>query len=253
MKCIKFVFVSLFAMLIMYTPVMAGQYVVGAGVGMAPDYEGSDDTTAVPMLVFNGEYDSGRSFSLLGTHFLFNVLPSKTYSFGPALNYRFERDDVDNNRVDAMKDIDSAFEAGAYVGLSFDNFVFLLEAITDVSDTHNGTIVTATANYRWKVMSDLEITPGIFATYADDDYMDTYFGVKAANRGLSGLPDYKADGGLKDVGVNVVASYTPWDKWGVMGVMSFSTLLNDAKDSPIVDSEGNDKQFFVGLMGTYRF
>jgi len=30
-------------------------------------------------------------------------------------------------------------------------------------------------------------------------------------------------------------------------------LLNDAKDSPIVDDEGDKGQMFFGLMGTYRW
>jgi len=38
-----------------------------------------------------------------------------------------------------------------------------------------------------------------------------------------------------------------------MGVLSYSALLNDAKDSPIVDDEGDDKQMYFGLMGTYRW
>ena len=83
--------------------------------------------------------------------------------------------------------------------------------------------------------------------------MDTYFGVNAGNRGSSGLPDFKADSGLKDVGFNLVVNYTPWENWGIMGLLSYSALLNDAKDSPIVDDEGNDKQMSFGLMGTYRW
>ena len=67
------------------------------------------------------------------------------------------------------------------------------------------------------------------------------------------LPNYSADSGLKDVGINLTAHYTPWEKWGIMGLFSYKTLLNDAKDSPIVDDEGNEKQFTVGLMVTYRW
>jgi len=83
--------------------------------------------------------------------------------------------------------------------------------------------------------------------------MDTYFGVNPGNRGSSGLPNYSADSGLKDVGINLVAHYTPWEKWGIMGLFSYKALLNDAKDSPIVDNEGDDKQFMFGLMATYRW
>ena len=83
--------------------------------------------------------------------------------------------------------------------------------------------------------------------------MDTYFGVNQDNRGSSGLPDFKADSGFKDAGISLIVDYTPWEQWGIMGLLSYSALLNDAKDSPLVDDKGNDKQMSFGLMGTYRW
>ena len=253
MKVSKKVWLFLLILILTSGTVWAGKYAAGLGAGMAPDYEGSEDYTLVPSLMFKGNYDSGRYFSLLGTNFMLNLVPSQTFSFGPALNYRMERDDVDNDRVDDMDKIDGAFEAGAFGGFNINNFILRLEMLTDVSDEHDGFLAQVNAGYRWKAMPELTLTPGVFLTYADDDYMDTYFGVNPGNRGSSGLPNYSADSGLKDVGINLVAHYTPWDNWGIMGLFSYKTLLNDAKDSPIVDDEGNDKQFMFGLMATYRW
>ena len=232
---------------------LAAQHTVGVGVGVAPDYEGSDDTQGVPMLMLSGRYDSGRSFALTGTNLKVNLLASERYSFGPALNYRMGRDDVDNDQVDAMKDVDASFEAGIFGGVNCSNWLLGLEILTDVSDEHAGTLIQATAGYLWRASEQLTITPGISATYADDDYMDAYFGVNSKNRGSSTLPDYEAGSGIKDVGAKVVAHYTPWEHWGVMGILSYTALLDDAKDSPIVDDEGDDKQTFLGLMATYRW
>ena len=239
---------SLFA-----APVWAMEHMVGLGAGFAPDYEGSDDYQGVPMLILKGSYDSGLSFNLTGTNLRVNLVPSKTYSFGPLLNYRLERDNVDNDKVDEMKSVDAAFEAGVYGGLDINNWLLGLDFLGDVSSEHEGMLGQIFAGYRWKATENLTITPKVFTTYADEKYMDTYFGVNADNRGSSGLPDFEADSGLKDAGVNLVVNYTPWEHWGIMGVMSYSALLNDAKDSPIVDDEGNDQQMYFGLMGTYRW
>ena len=226
---------------------------VGLGVGMAPDYEGSDDTTGVPMFMFSHRYDSGRFVSLMGPNMKVNLLANKQYSLGPVLNYRMGRDDVDNDTVDAMKDIDDAFEAGIFGGIDVNNWLLGLELLADVSDEHDGFVAQATAGYRWKAMPELVIIPGAFVTYADSDYMDTYFSVDDKNRGNSGLPDFSADSGLKDVGIKVSAHYTPWEKWGIMGILSYKALLNDAKDSPVVDDEGDDSQLTIGVMATYRW
>ncbi len=226
---------------------------VGLGAGMAPDYEGSDDTEAVPMFMFTHMYDSGRFVKLMGTNMKVNLLANKQFFVGPALNYRMGRDDVDNNRVDDMRDIDDAFEAGFFGGIDYNNLLVGMEVLYDVSDEHDGWSAQGTLGYRWKATPDLAIIPGVFMTWADDDYMSTYFGVNAGNVGTSGLPNYSATSDIKDAGINLVVNYTPWENWGIMGLFSYKALLNDAKDSPVVDIEGDDKQVTLGVMATYRW
>jgi outer membrane protein len=234
-------------------PAWALDGLYGLGVGVAPDYEGSEDTQAVPMLMFNHNYDSGRFVKLLGPNLRVNLLASNTFSLGPVVNYRAKRNDVDNDQVDRMDEIDAAFEAGVFAGYKLDNLMLTVEYLTDVSDTHDGSLAKASASYRWKVSESLAITPGVSVTYADSDYMDTYFGVNSGNVGSSSLPNYSADSGVKDVGASITAHFTPWQHWGIMAIGSFSKMQGDAKDSPIVDDEGEDSQFFAGLMATYRW
>ena len=253
MKLTKLFFCLAFILAITVGPALAAKHTVGLGAGVAPDYEGSDDYQGIPMLMLTGKYDSGRSFALMGTNLRVNVLPDNKFQLGPILNYRMGRDDVDNKVVDRMKDIDDAVEAGAYVLADLDNVLLGVDFLMDVSGEHDGMLVLGNVGYRWKVSEALVVTPNVFLTYADDDYMDTYFGIDSGNVGTSGLPHFQADSGLKDFGARVVASYAPWEKWGVMGILSYSTLLNDAKDSPIVDDEGDNAQAFFGLMATYRW
>jgi len=252
MKSSKFILLSL-VFLLVASPVWALDGVAGLGVGMAPDYEGSDDTTAVPMFMFQQNYDSGRFVKLMGTNLKVNLLADKQFNLGPVLNYHPERGDVDNNRVDAMKNVDAAIEAGVFGGVNIDNLSFGLEFLADVSGEHDGWTAKANAGYRWRAMPELTLTPGVFATYADNDYMETYFGVDSSDASRSGLPYYSAGKGFKDVGINLVAHYTPWEKWGIMGIASYKALLNDAKHSPIVEDEGNNDQVTLGLMATYRW
>jgi outer membrane protein len=253
MKMTKLLLAGLLVGSLFAAPAMATEHTFGLGAGFAPDYEGSDDSKGIPMLMLTGKYDSGRSFSLMGPNLRVNLVPSKMYSFGPVLNYRMERNNVDNDQIEAMKSIDAAIEAGAFGGIDINNFLLGLEFLGDVSSEYDGYLVQASAGYRWKATPTMTITPKIFTTYADSNYMDTYFGVNSHNRGSSILPDFEADSGMKDVGFNLVVNYTPWENWGIMGLLSYSALLNDAKDSPIVDDEGNDKQLSFGLMGTYRW
>lgn len=227
---------------------------VGLGVGVTPDYEGSDDSTGIPMFMFDHRYDSGRFVNLMGPKLKVGILASEQFNVGPIVNYRMGRDDVDNKQVDRMDDIDGALELGGFISADINNVLLGLEVLRDVSDEHDGMTVQPSLGYRWKVMPELTITPTLFATAADSDYMSTYFGVNNGNRGNSTLPNYSAsDGDWKDAGLNLVVNYNPWENWGIMGLVSYKTLLNDAKDSPIVDDEGNDKQMTLGVMATYRW
>ena len=249
MKC----FVAAMILALLATPALATEHKVGLGFGFAPDYEGSDDSQGIPMLMLKGKYDSGRSFTLMGTNLRVNLVPSSQYSFGPVVNYRQGRDDVENDQVYAMKDIDDALELGLYGMIDVNNFMLGAEFLADVSDEHDGMLGKVSVGYRWKAASSLTIIPMVYSTYADGDYMDTYFGINAGNRGTSTLPNYEADSGFKDVGITLSADYAFSEQWGLSGLLAYSALLNDAKDSPIVDDEGDDKQVTLGLMGTYRW
>lgn len=193
MKFSKIVLMGLAILTLTTGTASAGKYVATLGAAAAPDYEGSADYTLVPALSFRGNYDNGLYFSL-GTNLKLNLIPSQTFNFGPVLNYRPERDNVDNHQVDALDDINAAFEAGVFGSLNVNNVCLGLEVLTDVSNEHDGTLVKAAAAYQWQAMSALMITPTAFITYADDDYMGTYFSIDASNRGSSSLPNFAADG-----------------------------------------------------------
>ena len=92
-----------------------------------------------------------------------------------------------------------------------------------------------------------------FTTWADDDYMTAYFGVDRRNSLRSGIKEYDADSGFKDVGITVPIRYNASEHWSIMGVAGFKKLIGDAEDSPIVSDEGDDNQLFGGAFVIYRF
>ena len=226
---------------------------LGLGVGMAPDYEGSSDYQAVPMLYGRYGYGDGKYLLLKGTQLKWNLLNDK-FQFGPLVQYRAERDDVDNNQVDRMKKVDAAFEAGAFFTAKFGPWGANLEFAADVSGEHDGYLVTIGGDYQAKISEELKMTFGVSTTYASDDYMETYFQVDASNRGSSDLRNYSSDSGeFKDISLTVATTYDLNDSWSIVGNLGYKKLLGDASDSPLVDDEGDENQLFVGAMGVYHF
>lgn len=233
---------------------------VTVGAGMAPDYEGSDDYTAVPLLGAKLEYD-GYYIETRGLGLRANVSPWSGFEFGPAIGYNGGRDDdVDSARVAALREIDSTVEAGLFLkyrmGQIFgakDELALNLDVMGDAGDAHEGYTVKFGPSYGFAATDRLRLGTSLAATYASDDYNQTYFGIDANNAARSGLARYDAEAGIKDVSIGVNAMYSLTRNWGLTANAQYKQLVGDAADSPIVDQEGSAGQVFLGLGVMYRF
>ena len=237
---------------------------IGLGVSASPDYEGSEDYEGAPAVFGRYVWDTGRYIDLGGApstgsaaRLSANLLAAgeggTRWEMGPLLQYRMERDDVDNDKVDDMKKVDSTVEAGAFVGFKSGHWEAQLSFAADVNSEYDGYLVYLNGAYNMEVNDKLKLKFGARTSYADDDYMDAYFGVSSADAARSGLSTYSADEGMKDVGLNLTANYAFNKKWGLIGVVSYNRLLGDAEDSPLVDDEGDKNQLGATLAVTYSF
>ena len=231
----------------------AKENIVGLGIGLAPDYEGSDDMKAVPLLQARFNFANGMNLGLFGNTLRFDMCPDTTWNVGPMLRYRAERNDVDNDKIDRMETVDAAIEAGAFLNYNIENWVVLFSAATDVSNAHDGSVLDFGVGYRQPLSTQTLLTIFAKGSYASEDYMETYFGVDRGDAVRSGLPTYDADAEFKDVALGGLLQYNIDDRWGVLGLLQYTKLLGDAADSPLVDDEGSDNQLIVGVIGNYRF
>lgn len=258
--------ISFLALTIILSPAAfaeSGSGVTGyaaAGVIMTPEYEGSDDLQAAPLISARANYEQ-YYIETNGLGVRANVLPMKSIEFGPVLSYTMGRDDdVENERVKRMREIDAGASAGAFVRVPFhsvmdetDELAFEIQATTDVSSVSDGTVFTFGPSYSFSPSQDLRLGVSASAAYTTDDYNQTYFGVDADNAARSGLAAYKAEGGIKDVGLMVNANFALNEQWGITGIAGYKQLIGDAADSPVVDKEGNAGQVMVGAGISYSF
>lgn len=235
---------------------------VNLGAAVVPDYEGSQDYMPAPVLAgklgYNEFYVEAR-----GPELRANVMPKVLpfgFDFGPALAYRFGRGDVENNRVDRMRDIDGSVALGAFAkvytnGLlqESDELGFEVEGLTGVGDDRSGTTVAFGPSYSFSPFERWRFGFKASATWADSRYTDTYFGVDAGDALRSGFSTYDAKGGIKDIGLSMNVTYMWTESWGITGMLGVTQLVGDAADSPIVKDAGSATQG-VGTLGVvYRF
>jgi outer membrane scaffolding protein for murein synthesis (MipA/OmpV family) len=225
---------------------------VGLGAALVPDYEGSKTLKAAPAFLVAVKGNNNMSAELVGTTLRANIVPADSFRFGPVVRYRMGRKDVENARVDRMRNINGAVEMGAFIGYDVNNWSARLEATHDTSGVYNGAVVSASLGYTW-MLNPVRLTLSGFTTYADINYMNTYFGVNDQNRGTSGFKNWSPSAGLKDLGAMMTAGYMIDKHWGLTGVLRYAGLLNDAADSPLVHEAGRTSQVSLGVLATYSF
>ncbi len=231
----------------------------GGGLGIAPEYEGSNDYGIVPIFRARTAWKSGRFVELTGTQssgaaprLRANILQKTGASFGPVLQVRRSRGDVSDNRVHRMPSIDPAFEIGGFGGMRMGNLGFTLTGTSAVTE-YKGWQLEAIADYKRELRKGLSLALSTGSTWASAGYQDTYFGVSATQSAQSGLRTYTADKGLKDVVAGVALSWQPssWEHWSLVAGGRYARLIKHADDSsPIVDV-GSENQLFGGLFLVY--
>ena len=245
--------ILLAALCLMAPAAQAADVSVGAGLGFMPDYEGSSDYQGVPIPFADVKFGNGMFVKLLGLNLRANLIPDKMWNLGPVYNYRGERDDVDNSAVDDMKKVSDANELGIFGGFNIDNWFVSLSFLADTGNAHEGWYSELKGGYNWIINPSWALSIGASTTYADDDYMQTYFGVSGQDASRSGLDRYNADSGIKDVGIDLGVNWIITQSWSAKGIASYTQLVGDADDdSPVVD-EGSEGQFFGAALVVYTF
>ena len=240
-------------------------WTLNAGVGLVPDYEGSDDYEPFPTLGVKAAWGDGYFVQLGGStlralQLRGNVVPGGRFQAGPLANFRVERDDVDNDRVDDLDDVDNALELGGFIGYVHQysgpqgatvgaNFQFA----ADVTSAHEGWLFQPGIDFGMPLGKSFRINTRGFSTFATEDYMSTYFGIDAKNAGVSGLDQFDADAGFKDVGLTLGLTYLITESWSLGLNGAYTRLLSDAEDSPVTDDEGSADQFFGGVSVGFNF
>ncbi len=236
--------------------------VVGIAGGVAFDYWGSDDTTGVAAPFFRWTFEGQERYvQLLATELTFNVLDNEEFQFGPVLNYRFGRDDdVDDKVVKRMDEIDDTIELGlmaAYVWRNKANprhrFIASIEWLNDVGDEYNGWLAMAGARYWYPINKPFDVMIGLGTTYGNSQFTDTYFGVDSGDAARTGLSQFDAGSGFRDVNVPVSVVFHYSMNWHIAAGVKYFRLMNDASDSPITDDRGSQDQLIAGLGVAYSW
>ena len=221
---------------------------LGAGAEVRPDYPGAKSYEVWPT-----GFVTLHHLQLPGFGVVKNGRASdQGWSFGPSFNLQSERKASDYPELFGLNDIDMTFELGAKVGYTFD-WVRPWVAVRYGIGGHSGIVGETGLDFIFRPSQVFQWTVGPRASFANRDYMETYFGVTPAEAALSGtLAAYSPGGGFKTVGAEFTARYEFAPQWAIRGEFLYEKLIGDAADSPIVQV-GDANQYTAKLGLTYMF
>lgn len=237
----------------------AGDVKVGAIGFVAPKYEGSDEYRVIGAPFAYPVFSNAGSDSLAGRvapgngidDLRLRLVDGQGFEAGLLGGYAFGRDQDDGPLLLGLGDIDGGFIVGGYAGYRAGPVFFDVSYHRIVSGDTSGYFRLG-ATVEKQISANVEVRSRVGVTYADDDYMQDYFGVSVVQSGRSaaGLAVYDAQAGFKDVFVDVGLTYDFSKHWSVLAGVGYKRLISDAADSPVIETED---QFFGRLGFTYRF
>lgn len=222
------------------------EIVLGAGGLYEPIFEGAQGHERAALPYFSITYDDTYSIGVDGL--AAKLHDGEALGLTARIGYDFGRAEDDDPHLAGLGDI----EGGATLGFSVEYAAGPLELYADLERSFgDGDGVTG------KVGAEVSRPVGQFllganlsATWADDNHMQSYFGVTSGQSASSGLAAYEAGAGFKSVDLELSAAYMLSENWMLQGQIEIGKLIGDAADSPVVQDA---TQTSAGVFVAYKF
>ncbi|MXG70020.1 MipA/OmpV family protein [Escherichia coli] len=230
------------------TPVLAAEQsegnvlTLGGGVDVAPRYSGSDKSRVGAAQVVDYAMANGFFISTTRGVGYGNNIGNLDYS--AAVSYRTGRKDKDvssdsissgSDYLRGMGDIKGSAIVVPGLGYKVTDWLHLqLQAEVPVSERDNGEVVHFGISSPLYTSPNNAVTLALTSSWGSDKYMQTYYGVSAAQSSASGFTRHDAGAGIYAYSLNLDWTHRLTSRWSVLASAGATQLTRDAADSPIV-------------------
>ncbi|MGE8656675.1 MAG: MipA/OmpV family protein [Achromobacter sp.] len=229
------------------------------GVGYAPRYSGSDESSALPIFglgirspggfFLDTAHGLGWETEALSSTFRFYLAPS-------ASRKDHKKGSEGSNQLRGMGDIKSRAQIGMDAETQLGPVTLsatVAHAFKKGDDRDVGSAYTlfnlgASATVYEGTAGSLSL--GLTGTFGDGNYMRTWYGVSDRQSARSGYRRYRPKGGLESLGLGATWALPLSKEWSWSVAAEARRLYGDAADSPIVKDRN---QYSIGTMITYTY
>jgi len=218
-----------------------GANFIGLGVGAVPVYEGSREYRALPVPLIN--YDAGHFF--ISPRAGLPAMGLKTdlgpdWTAGAFVGMALGRKADDSDRTEGLDDIDFHGTYGAFIEWSPGPYSVMAAYRQAARSGYGGTLELRATYDAWRDTRN-RLTLGASTQWANDDAMQTWFGVtpSQAARSRAGLETYSPSSGFKSVALFGTWAHRIDTRWSAVTTLGVNTLVGDARDSPLTERKTN--------------
>ena len=231
---------------------------LGGGVDVAPRYSGSDKSRVTAAQVV--DYAMANGFFISTTRGLGYGNRVGNLDYSAALSYRAGRKDRDvssdsiasgSDYLRGMGDIKGSVVVVPGLGYRITDWLNVqLQAEVPVSERDNGEAVHFGIASPLYTSPENSVTLALTGSWGSSKYMQTYYGVSAAQSAASGFARHDAGSGIYAYSLNLDWTHKLTSRWSLLAAAGVTQLTGEAGDSPIVQRKTSP----VGsLKVTYSF
>lgn len=222
------------------------QLSLGAGPVIKPDYFGSNDYEvevdpqvyiALQNFVFFD--DEGADFALLGF---------SGFRIGPSIRIVGDRTEDENPALVGLGDVGETFELGGFASTTFlDRYSVKFKVRKGIATGHRGLIVDAFGTALLFRYGRFSTSVTAKTSWIGDDYADTYFTVSPTQAANSGLQEFDARSGFRNIGGSLNGYVNLGTRWSLNPYVSYDRVIGNIRETPIIADFGSPNQFRFGF------
>lgn len=209
----------------------------GGRIGLAAlgtyEYSGSDETRTLVLPTLDYTWANGWFAGVNGVGRQWTA--GERLQYGLKVGFDMGREEGRSTALRGLGNVDASAEVGGFARYALGNGFAAKTSLRAGSGVDSkGALWDLGLEYGQALGTSWRLGSELTATYANADYLQSYFGVTAKQAQASGYVVYTPSAGLRDVSARVSLTYLISPQWSLTGGLRHTQLLGDAKDAPMV-------------------
>jgi outer membrane scaffolding protein for murein synthesis (MipA/OmpV family) len=207
---------------------------VGAAVLAGTEYQGSDERRTLALPVLDYQWANGW-FAGTTNGIGYNFADSESMQYGLRITADLGRKESRSSALRGLGDVGAKAEFGGFLNYALTPEFSLTSSVRHGSGQGGkGTVVDLGCAYSSQIAAQWRVGVGAGISLANAEYMQSFFGVTAAQAMSSGYRRYSPKASVRNGRANLALTYMASPRASLAAGVTANTLQGDAVDSPLV-------------------